>query len=517
MQQSLCIKIVLPILLVNVLPLAGLSQLSYQNIGLEKGAFDVGYQHLTLHDSSRTYKRNGDWTKEHTARPIPLSIWYPGEESGNGETSLHVLDYMEILKQEEEWEYLPNEQILNWFYYANTPQNQKHLEEACWAKADLSMLEGKRPVVIYAPSYQASSVENFGLCEMLATHGFIVISSLSKGTGQRWMEGGTPRDMETQARDLEFLLQYALSLPEVDKEKIAMAGFSFGGISQALVQMRNDYIRALVSLDGTERYVFSTLEKSAFADMSQVNVPYLHMAQKEIPQAVMEAEGMDPKLNTEFLYFDGLTHSEAYSLRFHDMTHSYFSTLGVLFQNRDPRQDKSDAEIMTSYKLVCQYTLQFLEAYLNAEQESKTWLMHSPEENGIGEELISIKRKQAAKKPYSFQEFHELAIKQNYQNLGELFEEVKAEHPDLEVPEGSLNSLGLNLLFNPATSQKAIKVFELAVSLYPTSANLYDSLAEAYLFVGEKEKAIQNFRKSLEYYDQNQNAINRLEELGAGK
>ena len=134
MQQSLCIKIVLPILLVNVLPLAGLSQLSYQNIGLEKGAFDVGYQHLTLHDSSRTYKRNGDWTKEHTARPIPLSIWYPGEESGNGETSLHVLDYMEILKQEEEWEYLPNEQILNWFYYANTPQNQKHLEEACWAE-----------------------------------------------------------------------------------------------------------------------------------------------------------------------------------------------------------------------------------------------------------------------------------------------------------------------------------------------------------------------------------------------
>ncbi|MEM7512799.1 MAG: prolyl oligopeptidase family serine peptidase [Bacteroidota bacterium] len=492
-------------------------QLSYQNIALEKGEFEVGYQHLTIHDSSRTYKRNGDWTQDFSARPIPLSIWYPAGETSNELASLHVLDYMEVLKQEEEWEYLPNEQILNWFYYANTPQNQKHLEEACWAKADVSMLKGKFPVLIYAASYQASSVENFGLCEMLASHGFIVLSTLSKGTGQRWMEGATPRDMETQARDLEFLLQYAMSLPQADKDKIAMAGFSFGGISQALVQMRNDHIRALVSLDGTERYVFSTLQKSPFADMNQVDVPYIHMAQKEIPQAVMEAEGMDPKLNTEFLYFDELTNSEVYSLRFHDMTHAYFSTMGVLFQKRDPRQDKSDAEIMASYKLVCHYTLQFLEAYLNGEQDSKAWLKHSPEENGIGEELISVKRKEAGKQPYSFQEFHGLAKKQDYERLAELYEEVKANHPELEIPEGGINNLGLQLLFNPATSQQAIKIFELAVSLYPTSANLYDSLAEAYLFTGQKEKAIQNFKKSLELYDQNQNAINRLEELGAGK
>ncbi|MEM8901913.1 MAG: prolyl oligopeptidase family serine peptidase [Bacteroidota bacterium] len=492
-------------------------QLSYQNIDLEKGKFEVGYQHLILHDSSRTYKRNGDWTTEHIARPIPLSIWYPGEEAESEEPTLQVLDYMEVLKQEEEWEYLPKEQILNWFYYANTPQNQKHLEEVCWAKAGISRQDGQFPIIIYAPSYQASSVENFGLCEMLASHGFIILSSPSRGAGQRWMEGGTTRDMETQARDLEFMIQYALSLPQTDKDRIAMAGFSFGGISQALVQMRNDHISALVSLDGTERYVFSTLQKSAFTDMDQVDVPYIHMAQKEIPQAVMEAEGMDPKLNTEFLYFDELTNSEAYSLRFHDMTHSYFSTLGVLFQKRDPRQDKSDTEIMASYKLVCQYTLQFLEAYLNGKQESKAWLKYSQEENGIGEELISIKRKEAQKNPYSFQEFHELAIKQDYQRLGDLYKEVKAEHPELEIPEGGINNLGLQLLFNPPTSQKAIKVFELAVILYPTSANLYDSLAEAYLFTGKKEKAIQNFKKSLEFYDQNQNAIKRLKELGDGR
>jgi hypothetical protein len=40
-----------------------------------------------------------------------------------------VLAYMKILKQEEEWEYLPDEQILNWFYYPNTRENRKHLTE----------------------------------------------------------------------------------------------------------------------------------------------------------------------------------------------------------------------------------------------------------------------------------------------------------------------------------------------------------------------------------------------------
>jgi len=53
----------------------------------------------------------------------------------------------------------------------------------------------------------------------------------------------------------------------------------------------------------------------------------------------------------------------------------------------------------------------------------------------------------------------------------------------------------------------------LAIKLYPNSANLFDSLAEGYLFVGSKDKAIENFEKSLELNTQNQNAIDRLKQL----
>ena len=72
----------------------------------------------------------------------------------------------------------------------------------------------------------------------------------------------------------------------------------------------------------------------------------------------------------------------------------------------------------------------------------------------------------------------------------------------------------MQLIFNPETSEQGINVFLLATSIYPNSANLFDSLAEAYLYIDNKEKARFNFEKSLQLNPENQNAIDRLKQLG---
>ncbi|WP_425639436.1 CocE/NonD family hydrolase [Algoriphagus yeomjeoni] len=488
-------------------------QTSLEEIALENGAFSVGFRHYVTADSTRTYKRVYDWNNTTIPRPIPVSIWYPSTDHPKQSEARTVLDYMQVLKEEEEWEYLPNEQILNWFYYPNTVENQQHLQEVTRAFTGIKPANGNFPVLVYAPSYQASSIENFALCEYLASHGYIVISSPSRGTENRFLEGGTEKDLETQARDIEFLLAEITKFPNANPNQIATMGFSFGGLSNVLAQMRNEQIKAIVSLDGSIKYQLKTLKKSPFFNLENVDVPFIHFAQKNIPEEVLLADKIDPSLDHSFEFYDSLSNSQAYSLKFHNLSHSYFSTLGVLFQPRDERQDKSDLEIMESYKLASVYTLKFLDAFLKDDQEALKFITNQPSDNGLKEKLVSYRSKQADIQVFSFQDFNELASTQKYQNLISLHESTLKEHPDLKLPEGNLNNLGLQLLYNSETAQNGINIFLLATHLYPESANLFDSLGEAYLFIGENEKAMENFEKSLHLYPENQNAIERLKQL----
>lgn len=489
------------------------SQATVSNLSLEYGEYSIGFRHYMSIDSTRTYKRSMDFTNASILREIPVSIWYPAIDEINNGSPMRVLDYMRILKEEEEWEYLPDEHILNWFYYPNTVENQNHLKEEVSAVLGANELAGSFPTIIYAPSYQASSIENFALCEFLASHGFVVISSPSRGSENRFLNGGTEKDLEAQARDIEFLVKESLNLDYVDQNAIATMGFSFGGLSNVLTQIRNGMIKANISLDGSIRYQYPTLKKSPFFSIEKVNMPFIHMAQKTIPDEVMKEDKIDPSLNKDFIFFDELNQSEAYSLRFNNLTHSYFSTLGVLFQPRDLRQDKSDSEIMESYKWMSHYVLIFLDAYLNDNEGSRDFLKSEPGKNGVPSGIVSIRSKQPINKKFSFEDFNDLALKRGYENLSGLYKSIILKDPSFTLEEGKLNTLGLQLVYHPNKSRYGIVVFLLAVELYPESANLFDSLAEGYLFLGDKKNAIKNFEKSLELNPANENAINRLRQL----
>jgi dienelactone hydrolase len=486
-------------------------QTSLKEINLKNGEYNVGFKHYTMIDSTRTYQIENDFNNQLINRPIPISIWYPAKTNNSNSKQLTVLDYLEILKEEEESENLPNELLLDWFPdLGDTPQNRAHLSEKVNALSNANFLEGKFPVVVYAPSYQASSIENFALFEYLASNGFVVISSPSRGTDTRWLEGGTTKDMETQSRDVEFLLKEIHKYEYIESDRIALMGFSFGGLSNAITVMKNKSINAVVSLDGTERYNYPVLEKSPYFNLDKFNIPYIHFAQKDIPEEVLTSDKIPAELNYKFQLYDSLKYSNVYSYKFHDLTHSYFGTIGVLFSYRDKRQDKSDDKIMASYKLLSQHTLQFLNATLKNEENAKGFIENSSDKNSISENLISKKMKKSLKKEFNF---NDLALNQGYRDLIPLYKKAVAKHPTLKLDEGMLNALGLRLSFNAGKMEQGINVFLLAVHIYPKSANLYDSLALAYLYKKDIKNAISNYKKSLELNPENQNAIDKLKQL----
>ena len=500
------------VLLFQLWPLK--AQTSLKEINLNSGKHTVGFRHYTLIDSTRTYRIHNEFNNRFIYRPISISIWYPAKIVKNNSKQLAVLDYLEILKEEEEWKNLPNGFLLDWFPYLwNTPENKAHLSEKVAAFSNSTPLEGKYPVIVYAPSYQASSIENFALFEYLASNGFVVISSPSRGTDTRWLEGGTTKDMETQSRDVEFLLKEINKYDNIDIDRIALMGFSFGGLSNTITIMKQKHISAIVSLDGTERYNYGVLEKSPYFNLDKFTIPYIHFAQKEIPEEVLSSDKIPVELNFEFQLYDSLQYSNVYSYRLHDLTHSYFSSFGVLFANRDKRQDKSDAKIMASYNLLSEYTLQFLNATLKNDKYAMVFIENSPDKNGFSDVLISKKDKQGNSREFDYKDFNDLAIQQDYQDLVPLYKRTIAKHPELELQEGMLNTLGLRLSFNSKKIEQGVNVFLLALHLYPKSANLYDSLAEAHFHNGDFKNAISNYKKSLALNPENQNAIDRLKQL----
>jgi tetratricopeptide (TPR) repeat protein len=94
------------------------------------------------------------------------------------------------------------------------------------------------------------------------------------------------------------------------------------------------------------------------------------------------------------------------------------------------------------------------------------------------------------------------------------YEAKEKEFDDYNFKEGQLNELGYNLLQGQRYDD-AIKIFELNISLFPNSANVYDSMGEGCMLKGSKELAILNYKKSLELNPNNDNAKKMLQQLEA--
>jgi len=91
-----------------------------------------------------------------------------------------------------------------------------------------------------------------------------------------------------------------------------------------------------------------------------------------------------------------------------------------------------------------------------------------------------------------------------------------AETVDDAGLENAVNQLGYSLL-RSRKREAAIEVFRYNVTRFPKSANTYDSLAEAYLAVGDKAKSIEFYEKALAVDPTLPSAIEALKRLKGGE
>ena len=82
--------------------------------------------------------------------------------------------------------------------------------------------------------------------------------------------------------------------------------------------------------------------------------------------------------------------------------------------------------------------------------------------------------------------------------------------PAADIVESSVNAMGYELLRNGEV-EEAIRVFELNAETFPSSANTWDSLAEAIMSKGDHEVAIRYYRVSLKLNPDSRNAVRMIE------
>ena len=137
------------------------------------------------------------------------------------------------------------------------------------------------PLVVYA--HIAPSGNNI-MCEYLASHGFVVATIPWKGTFEYNLDVGLT-GVETQIKDIEFAIGLLRKDPNVDGNKIATIGMSFGAISTLGLQSRNSDVDALISLDGGIGSAFgaAVVQRTPYYSLSRISTPLLHLYGSNVP------------------------------------------------------------------------------------------------------------------------------------------------------------------------------------------------------------------------------------------
>lgn len=484
---------------------------------LKPGPYTVGFKVKLQYDYSRTFLlKNNFEGKSQTgprARPIQTLIWYPAKKFPNSKPMIYE-EYVYLLANELNFD-PPNaeakKQSIQQYiqgraaiFQVSENGTRTLLSMQTAANRDATPEQGKFPLLIYAPGSSGAAFENSVFCEYMASHGYIVAALPSMGPYAR------PASVDLTGfyaymQDIEFVIGSMHDFPNVDHDRLAIAGFSMGGSAATLVQMRNTDIDAVVYFD--TGIVFNIVDTwfgpSNYYDVNNLRAPQLYLTRSD-----------SPGINTNFV--DRIHYADTYSVMFDEghrhadfMSEGMFAGLipGYLTQPL-PKEPK------LVFETVSTYAHHFLDGYLRNDPSQLKYLEQKPEQNGLAANFLSAEVKKAGEAPPREFELAAMVREQrSVDQLRQIFQKAQAKDPDVPVfRETTINQLGYEFLFQ-GNNALAVDLFRLNVEAFPQSANAFDSLSEAYERSGNKELAIENARKALELLPNDESINDQRREL----
>lgn len=337
---------------------------------LKPGPHAVGFRSTWMLDAARIYDYGfayEDGRERIGPRPVLVNLWYPAARSGE---PMPYGGYLEVLPDDPSdskdldvlagayrdyarrvvcWQAMgidldeaTAEQLAGLEDVLATPTIATRDAEA--ANSD-EHAEGRFPVVLYHAGFGSSIDDNAVLCEYLASHGYVVLSSAYfRGEGGSFNVDAR----EASADDLMLLVRTAADLPFVDAARIAMIGHS-GGAHATLyfAGETGNPLKVAVCLDTTQDYhplenpLWDPMVERALDRREALDMPLLFVAE---PHAI-------------FVLADRLVHAERAYLTVPGIHHDQFISQGVLLAD-----DAGSAR--RGYDVVCRGVRAFLDAHV---------------------------------------------------------------------------------------------------------------------------------------------------------
>jgi glyoxylase-like metal-dependent hydrolase (beta-lactamase superfamily II) len=158
-----------------------------------------------------------------------------------------------------------------------------------------------------------------------------------------------------------------------------------------------------------------------------------------------------------------------------------------------------------------------LDKIVQTEKETKT-IVPGHEEFLTMKELkekqdyVKAKQEEFAGKESAFFAFRKAFEEQGLDPSLRVLKDLKAKPDKFYTLHDEIDQFAYTMMLDKKLDE-ALAIFVVLAELFPDSYLAYDSLGEAFLRKGDKEKAIQNFEKSLELNPDNRNAAQQLESL----
>lgn len=298
-------------------------------LGLEPGEHSVGFRLIEARDASRPVTAGFSATAH--PRPVRIYLWYPANGTDDSQ-AMRFGRYVDLadediwpveiagpLREELEFSRRPLARSLGPDGFAALSQRP------VLAVENAEALDGPFPLIVIGQGlYYESPISFAALSEYLAGHGFVVAVAPLVGTNSPLVKLDL-RDLETQVRDLEFVIAQARRLSFVSAERLGVFGFDMGGMAGLILSMRNPDVDAFVSASSGIIYPHPSGLPGASPHYapSALHAPWLHVESSvtaTLPPDFDEARSL----------FELVVHSNRYRLMTQGMGHVDFTSYALI-------------------------------------------------------------------------------------------------------------------------------------------------------------------------------------------